>query len=234
MEEKTIWNSQTNDDSVNMDLCLTPESISPESVFSNKQDEVEIYISTASVQDEAIPKNQEQVAEIRIESSGLDQSESHAIISDTSIKDTESKCQSNKEEIGLPSRSVEIALAEEISEESRQTIDTNLSHQESSNGSELVQSRTDPLLQVTEEKMNHQPENPDGAGSDPVILHPAEEGKTLEEVQVEDFYQDFIMPSSSAIETQLEQPTELEEGELTDESDDSEGRLFIDDSKEVD
>ncbi len=224
MVEKTIWNSQTNDDSVNMDLCLTPDSISPESVISNKQDEVEIDISTASVQDEATPKNQEQVGE----SSGLNQSELHSIISDPSIKDTESKSQGNIEEIGLPSRSVEIALAEEISEESRHAIDTNLPHQESSNESK---SRTD---QVTEDKTNQQPENPDGASSDSDILHPAEEGKPLEEVQVEDLYQDFIMPSSSAIETQSEQPTELEEGELTDESDDGEGRLFIDDTKEVD
>ena len=239
MEEKTTWNSQTNDDSVNIDLSsFTPGSFLPDSLEQVKQNEVGVEIPPVSVQDnteEESLQNQEPTGEIRIESSGFNPSDTLAIEGDPTTKsqDTETKHKGGEEETALPSRSDEIALARDFSEENCQMIATNLPNQDSSNENDLLLSGPEPLSQVTEEATNQHPANLDGTGYDPALRYSDEEGMPFKEVQAEDLYQDLAIPSSSAIEPLLPKPTELEDGELSDESDDSEDRLYIDDTKEV-
>ena len=211
----------------------------PDSLEQVKQNEVGVEIPPVSVQDNTEEESlqiQEPTGEIRIESSGFNPSDTLAIEGDPTTKsqDTKSKHKGGEEGTALPSRSDGIALAGGISEQDRcQMIATNLSNQDLSNESGLLLSGPEPLSQVTEETTNKHPANLDGTGYDPATRYSDEEGMPFKEVQAEDLYQDLAIPSSSAIEPLLPKPTELEDGELSDESDDSEDRLFIDDTKEV-
>jgi hypothetical protein len=209
---------------VNTDLSL---SFLPESIDQSKRDEVGVDNKVQDNIEEEIPKNQEAIGEIRIESSGFNQSDLLTKISDPTTKDADTESKHNSEE------EVEVDLAKEVAEKDQKTMNIYFAHQDLPDESGLLLSRSEIQLHETDEAVNQNPANLDGTSSEQIIQRPSEEGMPPEEVEVQDLYQDLVNPSSSVIEPVLQQPEELEDGELSDESVDSEGKLYIDDTKEV-